>query len=83
MPVAVANAGGGQAHAHFAGLGWQDVDIFDLEGTSGLVEDGGFHGQLLVGVEMRYGQYRAGRLRAKAEFDSPCRYDYRLAANDF
>tara|TARA_B100001971_G_C17647363_1_gene266341 strand:- start:118 stop:222 length:105 start_codon:yes stop_codon:yes gene_type:complete len=33
MPIAVADAGGSQAHPNFTGLGLEQFDVFDDEGA--------------------------------------------------
>ena len=45
VPVAVANAGGGEAHAHLTRLWRQELDLFHREGTANLVQNSGFHNQ--------------------------------------
>ena len=39
MPIAVADAGGSQAHPNFTGLGLEQFDVFDDEGAPSV--DGG------------------------------------------
>jgi len=46
MPVAVADAGGGDPHKHFAGARRIEDEIFDLERGARCMEYGGLHSNI-------------------------------------
>ena len=67
VQVAVADAGGDDAHEHLAARGLVDVDVLDRERLIGPVEHGSFHLVLLVGTRPR-ARSRAGSPRCAARF---------------